>query len=125
MANQYALKMAPHCRGFPSYSPAAATRLRKSAILTASKILDCLRKIVDGLPYSLNQKLCDFVDSITQKEARDPNRKDLTDFVEVGTRVTNHPIFGKVKVEQKSNNSKFVNLYFRAVDVALTLRREE
>ena len=38
MANKSALKMVPHCKGFPSYSPAAATRLRKSAILTASKI---------------------------------------------------------------------------------------
>ena len=68
---------------------------------------DCLRKIVDQLPYSLELKWCDLVDSITQREARDPNLKDLTDFVEVRSRVTNHPIFGKVQVEQKSTNSKF------------------
>ena len=68
---------------------------------------DCLRKIVDRLPYSLKLKWRDLVDSITQREARDPNLKDLTDFVEVRSRVTNHPIFGKVQVEQKSSNSKF------------------
>ena len=81
--------------------------LKEISYLTRLENPDCLRKIVDQLPYSLELKLRDLVDSITQREARDPNLKDLTDFVEVRSRVTNHPIFGKVQVEQKSTDSKF------------------
>ena len=63
---------------------------------------DSLRKIVDRLPYPLRLKWRDAVDSITQKENRDPNLKDITDFVEAKSRAANHPIFGKVSGDQKS-----------------------
>lgn len=66
---------------------------------------DSLRKIVDRLPYPLRLKWRDLVDSINQKEGRDPNLKDITDFVEAKSRVTNHPIFGKISGEQR-----FINL---------------
>ena len=45
-----------------------------------------LRKIVDRLPYSLRLKWRELVDNITQKEARDPNLKDITDLVEARSR---------------------------------------
>ena len=44
--------------------------------------------------------------SIAQKEGRDPNLHDITNFVEAKSRVTNHPIFGKVQGDQKPFNQK-------------------
>lgn len=41
------------------------------------------------------------MDTISQKEKRDPNLKDISEFVEARSRVTNHPIFGKVQTEQR------------------------
>ena len=64
-----------------------------------------LRKIVDRLPYPLRLKWRELVDAITQKEARDPNLKDITDFVEARSRVTNHPIFGKIQGEPSRSSS--------------------
>ena len=75
--------------------------LKEIGYLNCLENPDCLRKIVDQLPYSLKLKWHDLVESITQREARDPNLKDLTDFVEVRSHITNHLIFGKVQVEQK------------------------
>ena len=67
---------------------------------------ESLRKIVDRLPYPLRLKWRDVVDTIAQKEGRDPNLHDITNFVEAKSRVTNHPIFGKVQGDQKPFNQK-------------------
>ena len=67
---------------------------------------ESLRKIVDRLPYPLRLKWRDVVDTIAQKEERDPNLHDITNFVEAKSRVTNHPIFGKVQGDQKPFNQK-------------------
>ena len=64
-----------------------------------------LRKIVDRLPYPLWVKWRKLVDTIMQKEARDPNFKDITDFVEARSRVTNHPIFIKTQGEPSRSSS--------------------
>ena len=64
-----------------------------------------LRKIVERLPYPLRLKWRELVDTITQNEARDPNLKDITDFVEARSRVTNHPIFGKIQGEPSQSSS--------------------
>ena len=42
---------------------------------------------MDLLPYPLRLKWCELVDTIMQKEARDPNLKDITDFVEARFKV--------------------------------------
>ena len=62
---------------------------------------DSLRKIVERLPYPLRLKWCDLVDTISQKEKRDPNLKYILEFVDARSRAANHPIFGKVQSEQK------------------------
>ena len=67
---------------------------------------ESLRKIIDRLPYPLRLKWRDVVDTIAQKEGRDPNLHDITNFVEAKSRVTNHPIFGKVQGDQKPFNQK-------------------
>ena len=40
------------------------------------------------------------------KEGRDPNLHAITNFVETKSRVTNHPILGKVQGDQKPFNQK-------------------
>ena len=67
---------------------------------------ESLRKIVDRLPYPLRLKWRDVVDTIAHKDGRDPNLHDITNFVEAKSRVTNHPIFGKVQGDQKPFNQK-------------------
>ena len=97
----------PALQKFSILPTSCRNTLKEVGYLNRLENPDCLRKIVDQLPYSFKLKWRDLVDSITQREARDPNLKDLTDFVKVRSRVTNHPIFGKVQFEQKSTNSKF------------------
>lgn len=81
--------------------------LREIGYLNRRRNPESLRKIVDRLPYPLRLKWRELVDTITQKEARDPNLKDITDFVEARSRVTNHPIFGKIQGEpNRSSNLK-------------------
>ena len=65
---------------------------------------DSLRKIVDRLPYPLRLKWRDLVDSVSQREGRGPNLKDITDFVQKRSRVANHPISGRIHGDQKSSN---------------------
>ena len=73
---------------------------------------DSLRKTVERLPYPLRLKWRELVDAISQKEKRDPNLKDISEFVEARSRVANHPIFGKIQSEQRppfnpKHNSKY------------------
>ena len=60
---------------------------------------------MERLPYPLRLKWREPVDTITQNEARDPNLKDITGFVEARSRVTNHPIFGKIQGEPSRSSS--------------------
>ena len=59
-----------------------------------------LRKIIDWLPYPHGLKWRELVDTITQKEARDPNLKDITDFVEVRSRMTTFLYSARSKVNR-------------------------
>ncbi|KAK3710896.1 hypothetical protein QZH41_016322 [Actinostola sp. cb2023] len=70
--------------------------LKEIGYLSRLENPESLRKIVDRLPYSLKLKWREEADSITQKGKRDPTLKDMTEFVEARSRVTNHPIFGPV-----------------------------
>ena len=70
-------------------------------ILNCLENPDSLRTIVEWLPYPLRLKWRDLVDTISQKEKRDPNLKDISEFVEARSRAANHPIFGKVQSEQR------------------------
>ena len=89
-----------HCRN----------KLEEISYLNRLKNPEGFRKIADRLPYPLRLKWRELVDTITQKEARDPNLKDITDFVEARSRVTNHPIFTKVQGEtSRSSNPKYNN----------------
>ena len=60
-----------------------------------------MRKIAERLPFSLKIKWRETVDSIMQREKRDVNLKDITEFIETRARVTNHPIFGKISNDNK------------------------
>ena len=57
---------------------------------------DALKKVIERLPYSLRLKWRDQAVTITQEQCRDPNLKDITDFVNAKSRAANHPIFGNV-----------------------------
>ena len=67
---------------------------------------ESFRKIVERLPYPRRPKWRDVLDTIAQKEGREPNLHDITNFVETKSRVTNHPILGKVQGDQKPFNKK-------------------
>ena len=50
------------------------------------------------------------MDTISQREKRDPNLKEISEFVEARSRATNYPIFGKVKAVKavEANRSLFL-----------------
>jgi len=58
---------------------------------------DSLRKIIEQLPYPLRLKWRDLVDTISHKEGRDPNLKDISKFVEARSKATNHPSSARSK----------------------------
>ena len=80
--------------------------LKEIGYLNRLENAEGLRTIVDRLPYPLRLKWRELVDTITQKEAKDPNLKDITDFIDARSRVTNHPIFSKIQGEP----SRFSNI---------------
>lgn len=90
------LKMVLHYRNYLYYWPAA-----EIPYLNHLKNPDSLKKIVEQLPYPLKLRWRDLVDTISQKEKKDPNLKDISEFVEARSRAANHPIFGKVQSEQR------------------------
>ncbi|XP_068724103.1 uncharacterized protein [Montipora capricornis] len=79
--------------------------LREIGHLSRLENPDTLKKIVDRLPYTLRLKWREMADKVMQQEQRDANLKDITDFVESRSRVTNHPIFGKISGDSRFSNS--------------------
>ena len=79
--------------------------LREIGYLSRLENPDTLKKIVDRLPYTLGLKWREMADKVMQQEQRDANLKDITDFVESRSRVTNHPIFGKICGDPRFSNS--------------------
>ena len=91
----------PSLQKFSILLTSCRNTLKEIGYLNRLENPDSLRKIVERLPYPLRLKWRDLVDTISQKEKRDPNLKDVSDFVEARSRATNHPIFGKVQTEQR------------------------
>ena len=80
----------PALQRFSILLTSCSNTLKEIGYLNRLENPDSLRKIVDRLPYPLRLKWRKLVDSITQRQARDPNLRDITDFVEAISRVTNH-----------------------------------
>ena len=91
----------PSLQKFSILLPSCRNTLKEIGYLNRLENPDSLRKIVERLPYPLRLKWRDLVDTISQKEKRDPNLKDISEFVEARSRAANHPIFGKVQSQQR------------------------
>ena len=91
----------PSLQKFSILLTSCTNTLKEFGYLNRLENPDSLRKIVEWLPYTLRLKWRDLVDTISQKEKRDPNLKDISEFVEARSRAANHPIFGKVQSEQR------------------------
>ena len=91
----------PSLQKFSILLTSCRNTLKEIGYLNRLENPDSLRKIVERLPYPLKLKWHDLVDTISQKEKRDPNLKDISEFVEARSRAANHPIFGKVQSQQR------------------------
>ena len=91
----------PSLQKFSILLTSCRNTLKEIGYLNCLENPDSLRKIVERLPHPLRLKWSDLVDTISQKEKRDPNLKDISEFVEAKSRAANHPIFGKVQSEQR------------------------
>ena len=60
---------------------------------------------MEKLPFGLRQKWCDVVNDITKVKQHEITIEDIAFFVEKQARACNHPIFGKILREMKSENS--------------------
>ena len=96
----------PALQRFSILLTSCTNTLNEIGYLNSLENPESLRKIVERLPYPLRLKWRDVLDTIAQKEGRDPNLHDITNFVETKSRVTNHPILGKVQGNQKPFNQK-------------------
>ena len=65
-----------------------------------------LKKIINRLPFGMRLRWRDAVDRIVEKEGRDVNIADVTEFVTAKARAATHPIFGKVVNEHKSKQEE-------------------
>ncbi|KAK3734086.1 hypothetical protein QZH41_000409 [Actinostola sp. cb2023] len=63
---------------------------------------DTLRKIIEKLPFSLRAT----ADDINEVKRRDVTIHDVVDFVTKKARAVNHPIFGSIINDTRSDNSK-------------------
>ena len=70
---------------------------------------DCLRKIVNRLPYNLRRNWRDVVDNITQRESQEITVGDITTFVEAKARACSHPIFGNLSTEAKDDRKEDIH----------------
>ncbi|KAK3732306.1 hypothetical protein QZH41_007811 [Actinostola sp. cb2023] len=77
----------------------------------ASKIdnPDTLRKIIEKLPFSLRDRWRTTADDINEVKRRDVTIHDVVDFVTKKARAVNHPIFGSIINDTRSDNSKATN----------------
>ena len=85
----------PSLQKFSILLTSCRNTLKEIGYLNRLENPDSLRKIVERLPYPLRLKWHDLVDTISQKEKRDPNLKDISEFVEKRSRAANHPNFRK------------------------------
>ncbi|XP_033121388.1 uncharacterized protein LOC117120473 [Anneissia japonica] len=60
-----------------------------------------MRKIISKLPFRLRLAWKDSVDRIIQKEKRDVNINDMSEFIADKARATTHPVFGVVEGSNK------------------------
>ena len=63
---------------------------------------DSLQRVVERLPFQLRQRWRDVADDITSNKQREITFEDIARFVETKARALNHPIFGNVSSELKS-----------------------
>ena len=79
--------------------------LKQIGYLSKIENPDSLQKIMEKLPFGLRQKWCDVADDITEVKQREITIEDIALFVEKRARACNHPIFGKISRETKSENT--------------------
>ena len=79
--------------------------LREIGYISKLDSQDNLKKIIDGLPYSLRVKWRDTVDKVVETEARDVTVVNIMKFVIARARAASHPVFGRVAIETKPKQS--------------------
>ena len=72
----------PALQKFSILLTSCSNTLREIGYLNKLENPESLKKSVERLPYLLRQKWRMLVDTISQKERRDPNLKDISEFVE-------------------------------------------
>ena len=66
---------------------------------------DSLQRTMEKLPFGLRQRWRDVADEITEVQRREVTIKDIAAYVEKKARASNHPIFGKISKDPKTDQS--------------------
>lgn len=78
---------------------------------------ECMRKIVERLPYNLQGKWRDTADFIMNVDKRDVYIDDIARFVEKNARALNNPIFGKAPQDPKQRrDSKLRSSFLTGIE---------
>ena len=65
-----------------------------------------MKKIIERLPYKLQERWRDVADKIMNDEEREVTIEDIAKFVETKARSMNNPVFGKISYPSKDQNVK-------------------
>ena len=76
--------------------------LKEIGCLSKIENPDSLQRVVERLPFQLRQRWRDVADDITSNKQREITFEDIARFVESKARALNHPVFGNVSGELKS-----------------------
>ncbi|XP_028416433.1 uncharacterized protein LOC114540499 [Dendronephthya gigantea] len=67
---------------------------------------NALKRIIERLPYKLQERWRDVADKIMNDEGRDVTIEDVAKFIEIKARSMNNPVFGKLSYSSKDQNVK-------------------
>lgn len=70
---------------------------------------DIMKKIIERLPYKLQERWRDVADNIMSNQKREVTIEDITTFVTSRARSLSNPVFGKLSVPSKDQVSKSLN----------------
>ena len=93
-------------RKFSTLITSCKNALRDIGYLNRINNPDCLKNIVDRLPFDMKHKCCDIADDISESKRREITIEDNIQFIEKKARSASHPIFGNISSPNTSNQGK-------------------
>lgn len=103
---QIRAEKAEDLRKFSTLITSCKNALRDIGYLNRINNPDCLKKIVDRLPFDMKRRWRDIADDISESKRREITIEDIAQFIEKKARSALRPIFGNISSPNTSNQGK-------------------